>query len=73
MIKTFQIATLLLIGVLIFQAFQLLNTIKDVAIAQQDQLQIESEQLYNSNALNCYTLNNRETEKEFYQCMYDAQ
>lgn len=72
MIKTFQITILLLICVLIFQAFQILSTIKDVAVSQQYQLQIESEQLDNSNALNCYTLNDKETEREYYQCMYDA-
>lgn len=72
MLKTFQITTLLLICVLIFQVFQLLTTIKDIAESQQDSIQIESQQLYNSNALNCYTFNNKETEREYYQCMYDA-
>jgi len=59
--------------ILIIQANQVLSALIEISTAQQDQIQISSQQLYNSNALNCYTLNNRETEKEYYQCMYDAQ
>lgn len=72
-INLLKFLTVILLSVLVFQGFNLLNTIKDIAIAQQDQIQIESQQLYNSNVFNCYTLNNKETEKEFYQCLYDAQ
>lgn len=70
-INLLKFLTVILLSVFVFQGFNLLNTIKDIAIAQQDQIQIESQQLYNSNVFNCYTLNNKETEKEFYQCMYD--